>query len=112
MCFGYSPIGITFLIATQIVSMADPGKELQRLMGYVITVLAGLAIHGLVVLPLLMIIVCPTASDQIEVVSVCSSQSHSLYMGNVASIGYGASDQLEFGDSSPEHQMCRREERR
>ncbi|KAE9413588.1 hypothetical protein Angca_007041, partial [Angiostrongylus cantonensis] len=51
----YSPIGITFLIAAQIVGMKDPGKELQRLMGYMITVLIGLFIHGFVVLPILMI---------------------------------------------------------
>ncbi|GMT35109.1 hypothetical protein PFISCL1PPCAC_26406 [Pristionchus fissidentatus] len=52
----YSPIGITFLIAAQIVSMKNPGKELQRLMGYMITVLLGLAIHGLVVLPMMMVV--------------------------------------------------------
>ncbi|KAJ1365317.1 putative sodium-dependent excitatory amino acid transporter glt-4 [Parelaphostrongylus tenuis] len=51
----YSPIGITFLIAAQIVGMKDPGKEVQRLMGYMITVLIGLFIHGFVVLPILMI---------------------------------------------------------
>uniref|UniRef100_A0A0M3HR40 Amino acid transporter n=1 Tax=Ascaris lumbricoides TaxID=6252 RepID=A0A0M3HR40_ASCLU len=51
-----SPVGITFLIAAQIVGMKDPGKELQRLMGYMVCVLAGLSIHGLVVLPTLMII--------------------------------------------------------
>uniref|UniRef100_A0A0K0D8N8 Amino acid transporter n=1 Tax=Angiostrongylus cantonensis TaxID=6313 RepID=A0A0K0D8N8_ANGCA len=43
------------LIAAQIVGMKDPGKELQRLMGYMITVLIGLFIHGFVVLPILMI---------------------------------------------------------
>ncbi|KHJ80087.1 excitatory amino acid transporter 1 domain protein [Oesophagostomum dentatum] len=51
----YSPLGITFLIAAQIVAMKDPGKELQRLMGYMITVLIGLFIHGFVLLPILMI---------------------------------------------------------
>ncbi|WKY15652.1 hypothetical protein Q1695_000831 [Nippostrongylus brasiliensis] len=51
----YSPVGITFLIAAQIVAMKDPGKELQRLMGYMITVLIGLFIHGFVMLPILMI---------------------------------------------------------
>ncbi|KAL6723075.1 hypothetical protein Aduo_018119 [Ancylostoma duodenale] len=51
----YSPVGITFLIAAQIVGMKDPGKELQRLMGYMITVLIGLFIHGFVMLPILMI---------------------------------------------------------
>ncbi|CAI4225529.1 unnamed protein product [Auanema sp. JU1783] len=52
----YSPIGITFLIASQIVGMTDPGKELHRLMGYMITVLLGLFLHGLVILPILMIV--------------------------------------------------------
>uniref|UniRef100_A0A914WKV3 Amino acid transporter n=1 Tax=Plectus sambesii TaxID=2011161 RepID=A0A914WKV3_9BILA len=52
----FSPIGITFLIAAQIVSMAEPGKELQRLMGYMITVLLGLFIHGVIVLPLIMLV--------------------------------------------------------
>ncbi|CAJ0610500.1 unnamed protein product [Cylicocyclus nassatus] len=51
----YSPIGITFLIAAQIVSMKNPGKELQRLMGYMVTVLIGLFIHGFILLPILMI---------------------------------------------------------
>lgn len=36
--------------------MAEPGKELQRLMGYMITVLLGLFIHGVIVLPLLLLL--------------------------------------------------------
>ncbi|CAJ0583690.1 unnamed protein product, partial [Mesorhabditis spiculigera] len=51
-----SPIGITFLIAAQIVGMKDPGKELQRLLGYMITVLLGLFIHGFIILPLIMVV--------------------------------------------------------
>ncbi|CAD6185419.1 unnamed protein product [Caenorhabditis auriculariae] len=53
----YSPIGITFLIAAQIVGMKDPGQELQRLMGYVITVILGLFIHAFIVLPLLLLLI-------------------------------------------------------
>ncbi|PAV91110.1 hypothetical protein WR25_02812 [Diploscapter pachys] len=52
----YSPVGITFLIAAQIVGMKDPGKELQRLMGYVITVISGLFIHAFIILPFLCVV--------------------------------------------------------
>ncbi|CCD72844.1 Putative sodium-dependent excitatory amino acid transporter glt-4 [Caenorhabditis elegans] len=52
----YSPVGITFLIAAQIVGMKDPGQELHRLMGYVITVILGLLIHAFVVIPLLCVV--------------------------------------------------------
>ncbi|CAI5456299.1 unnamed protein product [Caenorhabditis angaria] len=52
----YSPIGITFLIASQIVGMKDPGQELHRLMGYVITVILGLAIHAFIIIPLLCVV--------------------------------------------------------
>ncbi|CAB3399412.1 unnamed protein product [Caenorhabditis bovis] len=52
----YSPIGITFLIAAQIVGMKDPGQELHRLMGYVITVISGLLIHAFVIIPTLCIV--------------------------------------------------------
>uniref|UniRef100_A0A1I7TJ59 Amino acid transporter n=1 Tax=Caenorhabditis tropicalis TaxID=1561998 RepID=A0A1I7TJ59_9PELO len=52
----YSPIGITFLIAAQIVGMKDPGQELHRLMGYVITVILGLLIHAFVIIPLLCVV--------------------------------------------------------
>jgi Na+/H+-dicarboxylate symporter len=47
----YSPIGIMFLIAAEIVSMKDPIEELQALGLYMATVLAGLAIHGAIILP-------------------------------------------------------------
>ncbi|PIC18729.1 hypothetical protein L5515_018039 [Caenorhabditis briggsae] len=52
----YSPVGITFLIAAQIVGMKDPGQELHRLMGYVITVILGLLIHAFVIIPLLCVV--------------------------------------------------------
>uniref|UniRef100_A0A1I7WUK5 Amino acid transporter n=1 Tax=Heterorhabditis bacteriophora TaxID=37862 RepID=A0A1I7WUK5_HETBA len=69
--FRYSPLGITFLIAAQIVSMKDPGKELQRLMGYMITVLIGLFIHGFVVLPILMITLSEHFINMTD--SICTS---------------------------------------
>ncbi|KRX98720.1 putative sodium-dependent excitatory amino acid transporter glt-4 [Trichinella pseudospiralis] len=53
----YAPAGIIFLTAHQIVVFKDPVKELQRLVGYMITVLSGLAIHAFVVLPLIMLLV-------------------------------------------------------
>ncbi|XP_035699032.1 excitatory amino acid transporter 1-like [Branchiostoma floridae] len=50
----YSPIGITFLIAGKIIEMYDDLSALAGALGlYTITVLVGLAIHGLIVLPLL-----------------------------------------------------------
>ncbi|KFD55566.1 hypothetical protein M513_03618 [Trichuris suis] len=53
----YAPIGIIFLTAHQIVIFKDPVKELQRLVGYMITVLSGLFIHAFIVLPSLMLLV-------------------------------------------------------
>jgi len=49
----YSPIGIMFLIAAEIIGMEDPVGELRSLGLYMATVLAGLAIHGGVILPLI-----------------------------------------------------------
>ncbi|CAH1243818.1 SLC1A3 [Branchiostoma lanceolatum] len=50
----YSPIGITFLIAGKIIEMYDDLSALAGALGlYTITVLVGLAIHGLFVLPML-----------------------------------------------------------
>lgn len=49
----YSPIGVMFLVAAEIVKMKDPVEELKALGLYMVTVLAGLGIHGLIVLPLL-----------------------------------------------------------
>lgn len=46
-------MGIIFLTAYQIVEMKDPTKELYRLTGYMITVLTGLFLHGIIVLPLI-----------------------------------------------------------
>ncbi|CAL1546345.1 unnamed protein product [Lymnaea stagnalis] len=49
----YSPIGVLFLVANQVVSMNDPLKSFEQLGFYFLTVMAGLAIHGLIVLPLI-----------------------------------------------------------
>ena len=51
--FRYSPIGILFLVASEIVNMKDPVAELESLGLYIGTVLAGLCIHGFIILPLL-----------------------------------------------------------
>lgn len=52
----YSPVGITFLIASKVVEMDDPLAVLAGLGFYMITVLAGLVIHGYIVLPLIYLI--------------------------------------------------------
>jgi len=49
----YAPIGIMFLIAGQVMKMEDPVQVLERLGLYMATVIAGLVIHGFVVLPTL-----------------------------------------------------------
>ncbi|XP_013412720.1 excitatory amino acid transporter 1 [Lingula anatina] len=49
----YSPIGIMFLIASKVVEMEDIGQVLEQVGFYTITVLSGLAIHAIVVLPLI-----------------------------------------------------------
>jgi solute carrier family 1 (high affinity glutamate transporter) protein 1/solute carrier family 1 (high affinity glutamate transporter) protein 3 len=53
----YSPIGILFLVAAEIIEMEDPMKELEQLGLYILTVLAGLAIHGLIIIPLLYLVI-------------------------------------------------------
>ncbi|XP_025109089.1 excitatory amino acid transporter 3-like [Pomacea canaliculata] len=53
----YSPIGIIFLVASKFVDTDDIADVAARLGMYMVTVLAGLAIHSIVVLPLLYFIV-------------------------------------------------------
>jgi Na+/H+-dicarboxylate symporter len=53
----YSPIGIFFLIVAKILEMADLGDFVGSLGLYMLTVLAGLLIHGLIVLPLILFII-------------------------------------------------------
>ena len=48
-----APIGVCFLVAGQLLEMKDIAGEFVKLMWYFITVLLGLLIHGLVVLPTL-----------------------------------------------------------
>jgi Na+/H+-dicarboxylate symporter len=52
----FSPIGIMFLIAAQIVAMNDLIKELERLGMYMVTVLTGLFIHGCITLQVLLVV--------------------------------------------------------
>ncbi|XP_074640150.1 uncharacterized protein LOC141898226 [Tubulanus polymorphus] len=49
----YSPIGVVFLVAAKIVAMDKPTEVLTQLGKYMGTVLAGLAIHGLIILPVI-----------------------------------------------------------
>ncbi|XP_060076929.1 excitatory amino acid transporter 3-like [Ylistrum balloti] len=48
----YSPIGIIFLIASKLVAMERPEDIFEQLAYYMATVLAGLAIHAFILLPL------------------------------------------------------------
>lgn len=49
----YSPFGILCLIAGKIMEIADLAKTAQQLGLYMVTVIAGLAVHALITLPLL-----------------------------------------------------------
>ncbi|KAK1805802.1 hypothetical protein P4O66_012854 [Electrophorus voltai] len=49
----YFPFGIIFLVAGKILDMSDPSTLGRKLGWYTITVLAGLFIHGLILLPVL-----------------------------------------------------------
>lgn len=53
----YSPIGIFFLIVAKMLEMDDLGDFVGSLGLYMLTVLAGLTIHGFIVLPLLLFII-------------------------------------------------------
>lgn len=53
----YFPFGIVFLIAGKILEMEDPSVIGQKLGLYAITVVSGLAIHGLFLLPLLFVLI-------------------------------------------------------
>ena len=50
--YRYSPIGICSLIAGKVASMEDIGDVLAKLGLYMATVITGLVIHAVVVLPL------------------------------------------------------------
>uniref|UniRef100_A0A8C5NRL0 Amino acid transporter n=1 Tax=Junco hyemalis TaxID=40217 RepID=A0A8C5NRL0_JUNHY len=53
----YFPFGIVFLIAGKILEMEDPSVIGQKLGLYVITVVSGLAVHGIILLPLLFVLI-------------------------------------------------------
>lgn len=53
----YFPFGIVFLIAGKILEMEDPSVIGQKLGLYVITVVSGLILHGLILLPLLFVLI-------------------------------------------------------
>ncbi|XP_076440413.1 excitatory amino acid transporter 3-like [Babylonia areolata] len=54
----YSPIGVLFLVTEEVVSMENPQETFEQLSFYFITVMAGLAVHGFVTLPLIYFLVC------------------------------------------------------
>jgi solute carrier family 1 (glutamate transporter) protein 7 len=49
----YFPFGIVFLIAGKILEMDDPKAVGKKLGFYAVTVVCGLVVHGLLILPLL-----------------------------------------------------------
>lgn len=53
----YSPIGVFFLIVAKMLEMDDLGDFVGSLGLYMVTVLAGLFIHGLIILPLILFII-------------------------------------------------------
>lgn len=53
----YSPIGILFLIAAKVVEIDDLERTFRQLGYYFLTVMAGLALHALVTLPLVYFLV-------------------------------------------------------
>ncbi|KAI1230446.1 hypothetical protein IHE44_0009903 [Lamprotornis superbus] len=57
MAVWYFPFGIVFLIAGKILEMEDPTVIGQKLGLYVITVVSGLALHGIILLPLLFVLI-------------------------------------------------------
>ncbi|XP_016159963.1 PREDICTED: excitatory amino acid transporter 5 isoform X2 [Ficedula albicollis] len=57
MAVWYFPFGIVFLIAGKILEMEDPSVTGQKLGLYVITVVSGLALHGIILLPLLFVLI-------------------------------------------------------
>ncbi|XP_067674565.1 excitatory amino acid transporter-like [Haliotis asinina] len=54
----YSPIGIFFLIIGKILSLEDPAKVGEQLGMYMLTVLSGLIIHAVIVLPAIYFVIC------------------------------------------------------
>lgn len=53
-----APVGVFFLIGGQVLGMGDFGTVLMQLGWYFTTVLTGLFIHGLIVLPTIYMIIC------------------------------------------------------
>ena len=47
----YSPIGIAFILAKKIVVMKNPEEEFKMLGMYMVTVIVGLFVHAVIVLP-------------------------------------------------------------
>ena len=48
-----APVGVLFLVAGSVVEMKNPGKTFASLGYYFATVLIGLGIHGLLILPII-----------------------------------------------------------
>ena len=68
LLFRYAPVGIIFLIASKIITMTDVEETFRKLGLYMGTVIAGLAIHGLIVLPIIFIV--GTKNFSLRIVSI------------------------------------------
>lgn len=55
--FRYAPIGIFSLIATRVADMEDIPTAVSMLAMFIVTVLTGLFIHALIILPLMYFVV-------------------------------------------------------
>ena len=53
-----APLGVCFLVAGQLLEMKNIAEEFAKLAWYFLVVIAGLALHGFLVLPLIYTIVC------------------------------------------------------
>ena len=56
----FSPIGVCFLVAAQLLEAEDIGQILNKLGWYFVTVILCLFIHGFIVLPLIYTLVART----------------------------------------------------
>lgn len=55
-----SPVGVLFLVAGEVVLRQDMAQEFQKISLYFGTVMAGITIHGLIILPLIFTVVTKT----------------------------------------------------
>jgi len=86
LLFRYAPIGIIFLIASKIITMTDVEETFRKLGLYMGTVIAGLAIHGLIVLPIIFIV--GTKNFRLRIVSDFDHPKPSWYFFMIFRLDY------------------------